>query len=123
VQRLLRAPGIGLASFPRADALIALVSVLNKRVLPAGVVDLVHNVPPTDVVLVATRASLAVRRAWRSSRSRGLRRIGGPSVDQLARRFANNALTAGTSFTGTFMTVVVVDRYAASSSATASESD
>jgi TRAP-type uncharacterized transport system substrate-binding protein len=62
VQRLLRAPGVGLASFPRADALIALVPVLNKRVLPAGVVDLAHNVPSTDVVLVATKASLAVRR-------------------------------------------------------------
>jgi hypothetical protein len=47
----------------------------------------------------------------------------GLGVDQLARRLANNALTAGTSFTGTFMTVVVVDRYAASSSATASDSD
>jgi hypothetical protein len=31
-------------------------------VLPAGVVDLPHNVPPTDVVLVAPKASLAVRR-------------------------------------------------------------
>jgi hypothetical protein len=47
----------------------------------------------------------------------------GLSVDQLARRFANKALTAGTSFTGIFITVVVVDRYAASSSATASVSD
>jgi hypothetical protein len=47
----------------------------------------------------------------------------GLSVDQLARRFANNARTAGTSLTGIFITVVVVDRYAASSSATASVSD
>jgi len=44
-------------------------------------------------------------------------------VDQLARRFANNALTAGTSLTGIFIAVAVVDRYAASSSATASVSD
>jgi TRAP-type uncharacterized transport system substrate-binding protein len=62
VQRLLRAPGIRLISFPRADALIALVPILNKRVLPAGVADLARNVPPTDVVLVASKASLAVRR-------------------------------------------------------------
>lgn len=41
---------------------------------------------------------------------------------QLARRFANNALTAGTSLTGIFMTVTVVDLYAASSSASASTS-
>ena len=46
-----------------------------------------------------------------------------PHVDQLARRFAKSALTAGTSLTGIFITVVAVDRYAASSSATASMSD
>lgn len=46
-----------------------------------------------------------------------------PHIDQLARRFAKSALTAGTSLTGIFITVVVVDRYAASSSATASMSD
>lgn len=62
VQRLLHAPGIGLASFPRADALIALFPLLNKRVLPAGVADLARNLPPKDVVLVAPKASLAVRR-------------------------------------------------------------
>ena len=62
VQRLLHAEGITLAHFPRADALIARIPVLNKRVLPAGVVDLARNVPPTDVVLVAPKASLAVRR-------------------------------------------------------------
>ncbi len=54
---------------------------------------------------------------------RRLHAVFGLSVDQLARRFANNALTAGTSSTGIFITVVVVDRYAASSSATASVSD
>ena len=59
---MLHAEGITLAHFPRADALIARIPVLNKRVLPAGVVDLARNVPPTDVVLVAPKASLAVRR-------------------------------------------------------------
>jgi hypothetical protein len=42
---------------------------------------------------------------------------------QLARRFANNARTAGTSLTGIFIAVDVVDLYAASSSARASASD
>jgi hypothetical protein len=46
-----------------------------------------------------------------------------PHVYQLARRFAKSALTAGTSLTGIFIMVVVVDRYAASSSATPSMSD
>jgi TRAP-type uncharacterized transport system substrate-binding protein len=62
VQRLLHTRGITVASFPRADALIALFPVLNKRVLPAGVADLGRNIPPTDVVLVAPKASLVVRR-------------------------------------------------------------
>ena len=34
---------------------------LNKLVLPAGVVDLLMNRPPADVVLLAPKASLAVR--------------------------------------------------------------
>lgn len=62
VQWLLLAEGITLASFPRADALVARIPVLNKRVLPAGVADLARGVPPTDVTLVASKASLAVRR-------------------------------------------------------------
>jgi TRAP-type uncharacterized transport system substrate-binding protein len=61
VQRLINAKGIELASFPRADAYVALYPFLNKAMLPAGVVDLLMNRPPTDVVLLAPKASLAVR--------------------------------------------------------------
>jgi TRAP-type uncharacterized transport system substrate-binding protein len=61
VQRLLNAKGIELASFPRADAYVALYPFLNKLVLPAGVIDLLTNRPPADVVLLAPKASLAVR--------------------------------------------------------------
>jgi TRAP-type uncharacterized transport system substrate-binding protein len=61
VQRLITAKGIELASFPRADAYVALYPFLNKLVLPAGVGDLPTNRPPTDVVLLAAKASLAVR--------------------------------------------------------------
>ena len=43
LQDLLHLPGIALANFPRADALVALVPVLNKRILPAGVVDLTRG--------------------------------------------------------------------------------
>jgi TRAP-type uncharacterized transport system substrate-binding protein len=62
VQELLGAPGIRTASFPRADALVALVPILDKRILPAGVADLARGIPPSDVVLVASKASLVVRR-------------------------------------------------------------
>jgi TRAP-type uncharacterized transport system substrate-binding protein len=61
VQHLMTAKGIELADFPRADAYVALYPFLNKLVLPAGVGDLAMNRPPTDVVLLAAKASLAVR--------------------------------------------------------------
>jgi TRAP transporter TAXI family solute receptor len=62
VHQLLAAPGVRLASFPRADAHLALNPYLNKLVLPAGVGDLGRNIPPADVVLVAPKTSLVVRR-------------------------------------------------------------
>ena len=61
VQRLINAKGVALASWSRADAYLALYPFLNKLVLPAGVVDLLMNRPPTDIVLLAPKASLAVR--------------------------------------------------------------
>ncbi|MES1147966.1 MAG: TAXI family TRAP transporter solute-binding subunit, partial [Bradyrhizobium guangdongense] len=61
IQTLIHAPGIELASFPRADAYTALYPFLNKLVLPAGVIDLATNRPPDDVQLVASKGILAVR--------------------------------------------------------------
>jgi TRAP-type uncharacterized transport system substrate-binding protein len=61
VQRLVTAKGIELASWPRADAYLALYPFLNKLLLPTGVADLSMNRPPADVVLLAPKASLAVR--------------------------------------------------------------
>jgi len=62
VQRLLGDPSIGLAGFPRADAYIALLPFLSKVVLPMGVANLAQNRPPEDVVLLAPKAALVVRR-------------------------------------------------------------
>jgi TRAP-type uncharacterized transport system substrate-binding protein len=61
VQSLVKTKGIELSSFQRADAFVAIYPFLHKLVLPAGVVDLLTNRPPSDVVLVAPKASLAVR--------------------------------------------------------------
>ena len=61
VRRLMEADGIAVASVPRPDALAALYPFLNKVVLPAGVADLAANRPPADTVLMAPKASLAVR--------------------------------------------------------------
>jgi len=62
VRQLLSAKGIDLAGIPRADAFVALYPFLSKVVLPAGVGDMVRNRPPTDVVLLAPKASLVVRK-------------------------------------------------------------
>ena len=62
VRRLLDSSGIHLWEFPRIDALIALHPFLSKLVLPEGVANMVSNRPPTDITLVAPKASLVVRR-------------------------------------------------------------
>jgi len=61
VRRLLIAKGIDLAGIRRADAWVALYPYLNKLVLPAGVANMAENRPPTDVLLIAPKASLVVR--------------------------------------------------------------
>ena len=62
VRRLLVADGIVLQGYPRADAYVALFPSLSKVVLPTGVADLAHNIPPSDVTLLAVEASLVVRK-------------------------------------------------------------
>jgi len=62
VQQLLHAPGIELMSFKRAEAYTALAPNFSKLVLPQGVADLATNRPPADVTLIASKASLVVRR-------------------------------------------------------------
>ena len=62
VQNFFGCKDIKLASIRRADAFVALYPFLNKLVLPAGMVDMMENRPPTDVLLLAPKASLVVRR-------------------------------------------------------------
>jgi TRAP-type uncharacterized transport system substrate-binding protein len=62
VQELLTAEGVSLQSIQRADAFVALYPHLTKLVLPAGVADMARNRPPTDVLLLAPKASMVVRR-------------------------------------------------------------
>jgi TRAP-type uncharacterized transport system substrate-binding protein len=62
VQELLTADNVTLVNIRRADAFVALYPHLSKLVLPAGVADLAKNRPPTDVLLLAPKASLVVRR-------------------------------------------------------------
>jgi TRAP-type uncharacterized transport system substrate-binding protein len=62
VRELIAAPDVDLASFPRTDAYVALYPFLNKLILPTGVGDLAKNRPPRDVILLAPKASLVVRK-------------------------------------------------------------
>jgi TRAP-type uncharacterized transport system substrate-binding protein len=62
VQQLLADERVGLSGFPHADAFVALYPFLNKVVVPRGVTDLAKDRPSTDVTLIATKASLVVRK-------------------------------------------------------------
>jgi TRAP-type uncharacterized transport system substrate-binding protein len=92
VRRLLAEETIELLSFPRADAYVALYPFLTKLTVPAGVGDLAKNRPPRDVVLIAPKASLVVRKdlhpALQSLLLEAAEQIhSGPGIFQQARQF------------------------------------
>jgi TRAP-type uncharacterized transport system substrate-binding protein len=62
VQKLLADESIAVASFPQIDAYLALYPYLTKLILPAGVMDLAKLRPSSDVVMLATKTSLLVRK-------------------------------------------------------------
>jgi TRAP-type uncharacterized transport system substrate-binding protein len=61
VQMLLLTPGVKLADFSQADAYTRRLPFLSALVLPRGVVDLAHDIPPKDVHLIAPTAELLAR--------------------------------------------------------------
>jgi TRAP transporter TAXI family solute receptor len=67
IRRLLADERVELASFPFADAYVAFYPFLSKVVVPAGVGDLAKGRPPSDVTLVAPKASLIVRKDLHSA--------------------------------------------------------
>jgi TRAP-type uncharacterized transport system substrate-binding protein len=67
VQKLLADERIEATSFARADAYIARYPFLNKVVVPRGVGDLEKDLPATDIVLLAPKASLVVRKDLHSA--------------------------------------------------------
>ena len=62
VQQLLADDHIVLSGYPRADAFIAFYPFLSKLVVPRGAADLLKDKPPSDVTLIASKASLVVRK-------------------------------------------------------------
>jgi TRAP-type uncharacterized transport system substrate-binding protein len=67
VRQLIVDERVELASFPRADAYVALYPYLSRLVLPAGVGDLGKRRPPSDVILFGPKASLVVRKELHSA--------------------------------------------------------
>src|SRR5262249_14273581 len=67
VRRLLTSSEVNLVGPPRADAYVALYPYLTKLVVPQGVGNLATNRPATDVNLVASEASLIVRKDLHSA--------------------------------------------------------
>ena len=61
IQSLINAKGVELASFPRADAMVALYPFLTKLSLPRGIFDISADRPAADVVLLGAKTILAVR--------------------------------------------------------------
>jgi TRAP-type uncharacterized transport system substrate-binding protein len=61
IQPLVRDPNIRLMSVSETDALTRIFPYLVRLVLPQGVFDLEHNIPPNDVNLIGTTNAVVVR--------------------------------------------------------------
>ncbi len=61
VRELLETPGISLFSFHRADGYRRIHRYLSDVSLPAGVIDMEHNIPARPITLLAPAATLVVR--------------------------------------------------------------
>jgi TRAP transporter TAXI family solute receptor len=67
VQQLITNDQVELFNLARADAYVALYPFLSKVTLPRGVGDLAKDLPPVDVALFASKASLVVRKELHSA--------------------------------------------------------
>jgi TRAP transporter TAXI family solute receptor len=67
VQQLVADERVELLNLARADAYVALYPFLSKATVPRGVGDLAKDLPPADVTLFASKASLVVRKDLHSA--------------------------------------------------------
>jgi TRAP-type uncharacterized transport system substrate-binding protein len=61
VQTLLRDPNVRVMSVAETEALTRIYPYLVRMVLPQGVIDLEHNIPPADADLIGTTNAVLVR--------------------------------------------------------------
>jgi TRAP transporter TAXI family solute receptor len=61
IQALLRRPDVELMSLAHAEAYTRKLPYLSRIVLPMGAIDIVQNIPPADVAMVAPLAVLVAR--------------------------------------------------------------
>jgi TRAP transporter TAXI family solute receptor len=61
VHALLLNPSVKLMSFPKAEAYTRIFPNIVRLVLPAGAIDVEHNIPPSDIQLIATTNRVLVR--------------------------------------------------------------
>ena len=64
VRRLLLAPDVKLLSFDRAAAYTKVFPFLRAVTLPQGTIDLVRDIPPRDVVLLAPTATIVAKETF-----------------------------------------------------------
>jgi TRAP-type uncharacterized transport system substrate-binding protein len=62
VQKLLHDPDLELVGYPQADAYADYYPYLHKVTMHRGAIDFASDQPPADVTLIATKASLIVRK-------------------------------------------------------------
>ena len=67
VQQLITNDQVGLLNLARTDAYVALYPFLSKVTVPRGVADLAKDLPPADIALFASKASLVVRKDLHSA--------------------------------------------------------
>jgi hypothetical protein len=61
VQSFLRNPNVRPMSFANAEAFTRIFPDLNRLVLPQGVIDIDHNIPPADLQLIGTPSKVLIR--------------------------------------------------------------
>lgn len=61
VKATLRDPRIRIMSVRGADALVRLFPFLSKVVMPQGIIDYEHNIPPADVTMISTTVGVLAR--------------------------------------------------------------